>query len=148
MNAEQHSNIGAANLRFRLPATFIGVRETCQSLIGALSNQGVDDDRVGTIQLVVAEALNNVVEHAYQENGGEIEMTIASNASELAFTIIDWGREMPGRVLPSGVLSDMPDDPMEMPEGGFGWFLIRDLTDGLNYHRNGKSNVLEFQFSS
>ena len=32
----------------------------------------------------------------------------------------------------------------DLPEGGFGWGMIRDLTDDLSYRRDGARNELRF----
>ena len=33
----------------------------------------------------------------------------------------------------------------DLPEGGFGWFLIRELTHDLTYRRDGSRNHLSFR---
>ena len=96
------------------------------------------------MELVAAEALNNIVEHAYGDEQGIIEITASPTGSSVQFCLKDQGTRMPDDQVPLGEFQDFPSDPLELPEGGFGWFLIHDLTDGLTYERNGKNNVLRF----
>ena len=35
-------------------------------------------------------------------------------------------------------------DPLDLPEGGFGWCLIQGLTQSLCYYREGQRNCLAF----
>jgi serine/threonine-protein kinase RsbW len=103
----------------------------------------VEDDR-GTAEIVLAEALNNVVEHAYAEAGGEIEVTIRLDGTALHCVIRDEGRPMPGNAPPQGRLPEIRglDD---LPEGGFGWHLIRVLSQDLAYRRIDGRNELSFR---
>ena len=52
-----------------------------------------------------------------------------------------WRRPSPGGEPPAGQAPD-PDD---LPEGGFGWHLIRSLSKDLEYHREGDRNFLTFR---
>lgn len=98
-----------------------------------------DDDR-GTAEIVLAEVLNNVVEHAYAELSGDIRLSLALKPGQLDCQIEDDGVPMPGGDAPAGNLPD----PEDLPEGGFGWHLIRVLSSGLTYQRLGKTNRLSF----
>ena len=97
------------------------------------------EDR-STAEIVLAEVLNNVVEHAYALHPGEIRLTLSVAADQLLCVIEDDGTPMPGGAPPAGHLPD----PQLLPEGGFGWHLIRSLSTGLDYRRNGATNRLSF----
>ncbi|OIQ80375.1 serine/threonine-protein kinase BtrW [mine drainage metagenome] len=101
------------------------------------------DDR-DTAELVLAEVLNNIVEHAYGNRSGSIELLIRPTGTGLCCAVIDDGTPMPGHTPPSGRLVGgvRPDD---LPEGGFGWHLIRGLSKGLCYQRQGGRNRLSFE---
>ncbi len=107
---------------------------------------GLNDDHCGMAEQVIAEALNNVVEHAQAERpGGKIVLETRRNADALECRIMDDGAPMPDDQLPKGELADVSATPLDdLPEGGFGWFLIRTLTCGLNYRRVGDWNHLSF----
>ncbi len=99
-----------------------------------------------TAEIILGEALNNVVEHAYQFDGGHpIELSVAFCANALDVRIDDSGVAMPNGTLPEGhmpILSN--DDRDELPEGGFGWAMIHELTTGLAYRREHGRNHLSF----
>jgi serine/threonine-protein kinase RsbW len=50
---------------------------------------------------------------------------------------------MPNLQLPQGAPADLSDLD-DLPEGGFGWFLIRAMTSDLVYHRTGGQNCVRF----
>lgn len=103
-------------------------------------------DTRDVIELVLAEALNNIVEHAYVEASGPVLIGLDPIPKGLIVTIYDQGRPMPGGHLPEGQLRTHDSDG-ELAEGGFGWFLIRALTTALSYRRQGGANVLCLRFA-
>ncbi len=104
---------------------------------------GLDADQTSEICLVVAEALNNVVEHAYRyAEDGDIEIFVSLDGLSLTIEINDFGPEFQ---LPSA-----PDSPRveaqdleSLPEGGFGWNLILALTDEVSLTRKKSRNYLK-----
>ncbi|HEX9858159.1 MAG TPA: ATP-binding protein, partial [Paracoccaceae bacterium] len=100
----------------------------------------------GTAELVLAEVLNNIVEHAYASASGDIELTLHLHQSELVCRIEDRGLPMPGERLPVGDLRRIDGD--DLPEGGFGWHLIRTLSRELNYRRINGRNQLSFRLDA
>lgn len=61
--------------RFVLLNSFEAVRTALEHLVGFLSEHGADNDNLGLVELALAEALNNIVEHAYVDTTGLIELT-------------------------------------------------------------------------
>ena len=100
----------------------------------------------GSVEIVLAEVINNVIEHAYAgEPQGIIEISLDPSEKGFACLIRDSGKPMPGEVLPKGSLPDL-DVPLEdLPEGGFGWHMIRTLVDDLTYAREAGQNHLSFK---
>lgn len=94
-------------------------------------------------QIVLAEVLNNIVEHSYAQTEGEIDLTLNVSAAGLRCSILDRGLPMPEEKIPT-TKNPMEDDPLDLPEGGFGWFLIRTLSKELGYLREGGCNRLSF----
>lgn len=96
--------------------------------------------------IVLAEALNNVVEHAYAEKpDGLISLFAWLAGPAVSFELRDKGRPMPKGDLPVGDLPDHSTTLEHLPEGGFGWFLIHDLTEALEYERVAQENILRFR---
>jgi serine/threonine-protein kinase RsbW len=96
------------------------------------------------MQIVIAEALNNISEHAYAGHVGRIEMLLRRRDGGFQFTLIDQGIGMPGGIPPPGVIGALPDSICSLPEGGFGWLLIRSQTQDLTYLREKGGNRLSF----
>ncbi|MDJ0993386.1 MAG: ATP-binding protein [Dinoroseobacter sp.] len=93
-------------------------------------------------EIVLAELLNNIVEHAYgnAETGSIAFHAILSEAG-LGITVRDTGRPMPGNSLPDGVRPAADGPVSSLPEGGFGWFLLHSLAQDLRYERQQQTNV-------
>lgn len=97
----------------------------------------------GMWEIALAETLNNIVEHAYCDTPtGEIEMQLCFGQGQMTAEFTDHGYPMPGGTAPSGEAANVNVPLEDMPEGGFGWFLIRSLTSRLEYSRRGNSNHL------
>lgn len=125
------------------------VREALASLLEALTPLGLDLEEKGTIELVLAEAMNNIVEHAYPpgDTPGPINVWCSKQTDGLRFRINDTGRPMPDGVTPIGLPVDLDVDFVDLPEGGFGWFLIKDLAKDVTYCRVGDANQLTFRLA-
>ena len=91
-------------------------------------------------ELVLAEVLNNIAEHAYAAGCGPITLCLTAQPGRLCCRVEDQGAPMPDHRLPPG----NPPPPLDLSEGGYGWHLIRQLTTGLRYERVGSVNQLSF----
>lgn len=134
-------------IRLVLPGDAGAVRATLRALFaGRRLGHLAEADR-GAAEIVLAEVLNNVVEHAYAGAAGEIELTIRVAGGGLDCTVMDDGRPMPGGEAPEGKAGDLLGGA-DLPEGGFGWLLIRALTRELTYRRIGGRNCLTFRLEA
>jgi serine/threonine-protein kinase RsbW len=82
----------------------------------------LSDDARGTAELVLAEVLNNVAEHAYAGTGRAWWRSChaATFTGHLRCQIVDQGKAMPGGTLPEGRLPGRPGLALDdLPEGGF-----------------------------
>ena len=104
---------------------------------------GLNDDSRGSVEIVLAEVLNNIAEHAYSAYPGDIDLWISTHDSFLFVRVHDQGLPIPGGEAPVGELGAILEI-QDLPEGGFGWFLIRSLTQELTYQREGNQNTLSF----
>lgn len=136
---------GRLELRMIFPSDLIAVRTALGSALSGLRYLELSEEDSGTVELVLAEAMNNVVEHAYAGSAGVIELRVANCTDGLFCEVLDDGAGMEG--LPSGDdPSTEPPAPLDdMPEGGFGWFLIRTLARDLSYTREAGRNRLSFR---
>lgn len=122
----------------------MAVRQGLRHLFAQEPLIGISDDARSTAELVLAEALNNIVEHAYAAQNGAIEIAIEMGDNGLNCTIVDHGAPMPGNTLPTGAPQDLSNID-DLPEGGFGWFLIRSIALDLRYQRVQGQNHLCFR---
>lgn len=95
---------------------------------------------VGPINLVLEEALSNVIFYAYDTQGNEeIHIDFLFEGNQLKITISDGGKAF------DPTLEIDPDITLgveERPIGGLGIYLIRKLMDEVNYARVEEKNVL------
>lgn len=125
------------------------VRTALAGVLSGLAPMNLDIEETSTIELVLAEALNNIVEHAYPEDDpdGDIHITCWHDVKGLHVTIKDQGKPMPDGQMPIGMDQDLDVDIMDMPEGGFGWFLIQNLAKDVTYAREGHENLLRLRIA-
>jgi serine/threonine-protein kinase RsbW len=132
-------------VRLVFAADPLSVRAALARLMAAQPLSGTGADDRATVELVLAEVLNNIAEHAYVGRSGLVEVDLTRQTGGLACQICDQGGPMPGGQPPPGQVRDLAGLPLaDLPEGGFGWSLIRSLTRGLTYRRDGDWNRLCF----
>ena len=92
--------------------------------------QGLDDKAIRELQLVVDEACTNIVEHAYGEQGGEIELTIESTEDGVRVVLRDWGASFD----PDAISAPDVTAPLEQRRlGGMGLFIMRQLMNKVSF---------------
>lgn len=130
-----------------IPGDQMAVRNGLRALFDTILLRSLPEDGRGTAEIVLAEALNNIVEHAYSSHDGEIEITLHLRQNELVCRISDSGLPMPDEKLPAGLLAPL-ENITDLPEGGFGWHLIRTLSKDLDYRRENGRNLLSFRLDT
>lgn len=126
------------------------VRATLTAVRDRFRND-VSDDSLARLELVLAEVMNNITEHtasfrADAEDRGQatlIHLCIVSHRCGLACALTDDGASLPPDCLLPRSLPQYTQP--ELPEGGFGWYLIQDLTQELCYYREDQRNFLAFR---
>lgn len=103
---------------------------------------GLGEDDAFALELALAEALTNVVRHAYggqaPDRGGEdIVLGLRVDADDLRITVRDWGHATPPARAPEIDL----DEPRT---GGYGLFLLEELMDEVRMGPgDGEGTVLQ-----
>lgn len=132
-------------MQLEFAADPMSVRASLARLVASAPLASLCQKDRGTVELVLAEVLNNISEHAYAGHPGTVEVHLQREAAGLACQITDRGAAMPGAQPPPGRLVDPAAFAhADLPEGGFGWSMIRSLTTGLIYRREGGCNHLGF----
>jgi serine/threonine-protein kinase RsbW len=89
-----------------------------------------------------------VVEHAYPPDApGEVKLVLRHGRAGLLIEIRDTGKPMPNGKTPLGIHPNETQPREPLPEGGFGWFLIRELARDLVYDRENGENFLIFRMA-
>lgn len=135
-----------AGLNLVFPGDPESVRRALSRARVVFRAMSIPEEHSGIAEIVLAEVLNNIVEHAYQDHGrGVIELCVRAVPDALEFTIRDDGLPMPDGKPPSRHPHDLSVPFEGLPEGGFGWLMIHELTQGLSYRRIGNRNELRFR---
>ncbi|TNF22807.1 MAG: ATP-binding protein [Rhodobacteraceae bacterium] len=103
---------------------------------------------IGNVHIVLAEALNNVAEHAYGfRDGGRFSLDMTLEDGRLTCVVRDHGTPFPEGTPPDGDAVALDGPTESLPEGGFGWFMIRKLTEDLAYDHADGCNALTLRFA-
>jgi len=124
-------------------------REALGKILEELRPLNLDLEEAGTIELVLAEVLNNIVEHAYSPTsaGGPIAICCEQKPDGLFVLVKDSGNAMPDGKLPLGELAPLDVELDDLPEGGFGWFLIQHVARDVTYTRVNNENHLKMRLA-
>ncbi|WP_171124431.1 MULTISPECIES: ATP-binding protein [unclassified Ruegeria] len=112
-----------------------------------LEEKGLPGHKAGDVKIALAEAINNVVEHAYAGiTPARVQVHCRFHQNWLDILISDTGMPLPGFCIPEGIPAALGETIDELPEGGFGWFLIHELTSDIRYERKRGCNRLSLRF--
>jgi len=122
-------------------------------LVGLLINSacrflGLDETEAYQMELCVVEAVNNTIRHAYRGQAGhEVAVSAAISPDRLEFSVRDRGSPISEDDL--AVLrreaSATDCDPFaldQLPEGGIGLEIMREVMDQVDYESRGGVNCL------
>ena len=101
---------------------------------------GLAPDLVFNLNLVLEEAVSNVILYAYpKEEQQEIVLTAKMSDKNLIFVLTDGGKEFDPTQAPD---ADVTLSAEERQIGGLGIFLIRQIMNKVEYQRIDGKNVL------
>ncbi|HPN38390.1 MAG TPA: ATP-binding protein [Melioribacteraceae bacterium] len=112
----------------------------CQNLSNTLNEMNFDTQDIAWCEISLREALNNVIKHAYQDKiENIINITLKIDNNQIVLTITDFGRS---RILiKEAVLEFNPNDIENLPENGFGLYIIENVMDFTEYKTNNGKNI-------
>lgn len=97
---------------------------------------GIPNRETGTYNIVLSvhEICTNIIEHAYENKGGRIEIEIRLDESGmLTIDLFDQGRSFDLEAVPQ---PDLDDAPIR----GYGLFLVHELMDSVTYASSNRKN--------
>ena len=126
-----------------LPAHLEHLPAFIEAVKNAARGGGVDQKRFFDIELALEEILVNIMNHAYEGTNGDIQVVCRSdNQQSFIIEITDTGKAFDVTSVPppdfSGAIS-------ERKIGGLGIHFVKQLTDRLQYRREGNKNILEIK---
>jgi serine/threonine-protein kinase RsbW len=97
------------------------------------------------VQLAIAEAINNCIEHGYREDGcGRIDVCAQVNGERLTVEIVDDGRPLPIDELEQLLKKPIPEPSENVPllSSGRGLQIMKSTMDSVVFWRQGERNTL------
>ena len=135
------------SVELSFPAVDVAASAGIATLTAQLGARGLPQERAGDVKIALAEAINNVVEHAYAGmEPARVQVNCRFGPDRLDVLISDTGRPLPGARPPDGDPAGVDTALQDLPEGGFGWFLIRQLANDVGYERRDGCNRLFLRF--
>ena len=126
-------------------------REVAEDIVPYWNSLGLSELVIGQMELCLVEVVNNVFEHAYENNEGDrFEATsYMTKAQDLIIEISDFGNAMPSGLLQELLSSDfvepVADDPETWLQSRRGMKIIQELSDKLEYFSHQNRNTLKLQ---
>ncbi|SHH43263.1 ATP-binding protein [Cognatishimia maritima] len=134
----------SGEISFRSPsgATLKDMRHAVMAIIAELQSSGFRDDEISDAEIVLGELLSNIVKHAHLGRAnGWFFIQVRYSDDALLVECHDNGSAMPQRRVPDGRFPNTARPTNMLPEGGWGWCLIRALSNDICYERSANENV-------
>lgn len=119
--------------------------EDLADLVAAIEALGEEDgwsgDLTFRISLVVDELAQNVVDYAYNDTQGDVEVAVTSRDESVVIEIVDEG--IPFDPLTEAPPPDLTSPIESRPIGGLGVHFTKTLMDDVEYRRESGKNCLK-----
>lgn len=126
--------------KFIINSEYKNVNSVCFITKTFCEDHSISENCIREIELSIAEALNNIIKHAYKgEDKNTIEISLEVKNKTFQIVLTDYGIERSNLNKPT--LEFDPNDIESLPEGGMGLFIIEQLMDEAIYLREGNKNI-------
>ena len=119
--------------------------EDLADLVAAIEALGEEDGWSGEltfrVSLVVDELAQNVVDYAYNDASGDVEVAVTSQDETIVIEIVDEGK--PFDPLTEAPAPDLTSPIESRPIGGLGVHFTKTLMDDVEYRRESGRNCLK-----
>ena len=132
------------NIRIEIPSLAENIRMIESFIDNAKERYHLDDDIYGNIMIAVTEAVNNAIKHGNQgDSTKNVSLTLSFEEGLIKFKVEDEGIGFDHQHLPD------PTSPenLEKP-GGRGIFLMKHLSDEVEFDDNGRVVQLSFYMNA
>jgi len=127
---------------FSINSEYKNVSSVCFIVKTFCEDNNIPEAHIREIELSLAEALNNIIKHAYKGNESEIiKINAECDESKVAIVLTDFGE--PRKNLDPPKLEFDPNDIDSLPEGGMGLYIIEQLMDENIFSSDGDKNTFK-----
>jgi serine/threonine-protein kinase RsbW len=131
---------GVKNISIEIPSLAENIRIIESFIDNAKEKYHLDDDIYGNIMIAVTEAVNNAIKHGNKDNSSKnVLISLSLEEGMIKFKVQDEGTGFDFRQLPDPTLPENISQP-----GGRGIFLMKHLSDEVDFKENGKIVELSF----
>lgn len=129
-----------SRIRFKIPPAFSALAPAAARVRLFLDARGVDRTAVFAVEMVIEEIATNAIKYAFHNNhSGEIVIEASATPTRAHLLIEDNGEAFNPTDAPDPDVNRSLED---MPIGGLGIHLVRELTDGFDYQRvDGRNQI-------
>lgn len=132
------------NIRIEVPAITENIRMIESFIDNAKEQFHLDDDIYGNIMIAVTEAVNNAIKHGSKNDSSKnVCLSLTLDDSTIKFRIEDTGKGFDYQHLPDPTAPENLEKP-----GGRGIFLMRHLSDEVDFKEGGRIVELSFYMNA
>jgi serine/threonine-protein kinase RsbW len=132
------------NISVQIPSIADNIRMIESFIDNAKERFHLNEDIYGNIMIAVTEAVNNAIKHGNKSDSSKnVFLSLSLNENLLRFIIKDEGPGFDFHSLPDPTAPENIDKP-----GGRGIFLMRHLSDDVNFKDNGRVVELSFYMNA
>ena len=131
-------------ISIQIPSIIENIRMIESFIDNAKEKFHLDEDIYGNIMIAVTEAVNNAIKHGNANNSSKnVFLSLTLNDNLLKFIVKDEGSGFDHNNLPDPTAPENLEKP-----GGRGIFLMKHLSDEVEFIENGKTVELSFYMNS
>ena len=131
------------NIQIEIPSLPENIRIVESFIDNVKEKYKLNDDIYGNIMIAVTESVNNAILHGNKsDNRKNVSLRLAFEKSLIRFTVTDQGAGFDFNNLADPTLPENLDKP-----GGRGIFLMKNLSDEVNFKDEGATAELSFYLS-
>jgi serine/threonine-protein kinase RsbW len=126
-----------------VPGRFERLTEIAAFITQAAREAGLNDDEVFHVEMAVDEACSNIIEHAYADKAGVIDLAChCPRVGQFEVVIRDTGQPFQPEAVSPPQLNVSPDLD-DLNQGGLGLYFMRKLMDEVRFeYIPGQGNTL------
>lgn len=132
------------NISIQIPSLSENIRIIESFIDNAKEKYSLNDDIYGNIMIAVTEAVNNAIKHGNKDNSAKnVTLSLSLQDGLIKFMVQDEGDGFNFHHLPDPTAPENISKP-----GGRGIFLMKHLSDEVDFKENGKVVELSFYMNS